>query len=175
MKIGRNSYIAFDNLKELFPESGELVIGNFCSIAEDVVVHLGGDHDPKLISTFPFDHRLGWPVSNPTQISKGDVTIGNDVWIGKGTKIMGNVRISDGSVVAAYSVVSKDIGPYVIWAGNPAEFKRVRFNDRDTYDLLKIKWWNWPDEKIKEASYLLTTNDIDGLYEYWEENINGVL
>lgn len=168
MKIGRHSYIAFNNLKELFPESGELVIGNFCSIAEDVVVHLGGDHDPKLISTFPFDHRLGWKVGSQTQISKGDVIIGNDVWIGRGAKIMGGLEIGDGAVVGAYSIVTKDISSYEIWAGNPGFFKRYRFSIEDIIKLEELRWWDWPDELIKEACCYITSNDVNKLYEYYQ-------
>jgi acetyltransferase-like isoleucine patch superfamily enzyme len=171
MKIGKYSYIAFNNLKELFPGMGELTIGNFCSIAEDVVVHLGGDHNPNLISTFPFDLRLNWPVANDTCISKGNVYIGNDVWIGRGVKIMGGVTIGDGSVVGAYSVVAKDIPPYEIWVGNPAKKKSVRFIGETVRKLLEIQWWYWPDEKIKQVSHLLTSDDIDGLLEFYDKEI----
>lgn len=170
MKIGKHSYIAFDNLKELFPEMGELTIGKFCSIAEDVVVHLGGDHDPDLISTFPFDKRLGWPVANETCISKGNVIIGNDVWVGRGTKILGGVTIGDGAIIGAYSVVTKNIPHYQIWAGNPAVFKKVRFDRRDIEKLLRMKWWDWDEIELQQVSHLLTSSNINELYRYWEEN-----
>lgn len=171
MIIGKHSYIAYNNLKELFPEMGELVIGNFCSIAEDVVVHLGGDHNPRLISTFPFDHRLKWEVANDTCISKGNVIIGNDVWIGRSVKILGGVVIGDGAIVGAYSVVTKNIEPYEIWIGRREFFKRYRFPFEDVRKLLEMNWWYWDDEIIKDASRLLTSNNVNALYQYWKENV----
>lgn len=75
-------------------------------------------------------------------------TIGNDVWIGSRAIILGGTNIADGAVIGSGSVVTKDIGPYEIWAGNPAKFIRKRFDDQTIEKLLESKWWDWSDEKL---------------------------
>lgn len=168
--LGKHSYIVGE-IDIRFPEDGKLTIGNFCSIAENVVIFLGGEHNTKSISTFPFDRRLNLPVSNETAFSKGDVIIGNDVWIGKGVIILSGRTIADGAVIGAYSVVTKDVGPYEIWAGNPARFRRKRFLDHEINLLLFIKWWEWSDDKIKEVSHLLTAKDPKPLIDFYNRSI----
>lgn len=74
--------------------------------------------------------------------------IGNDVWLGIRTIVLGGVTIADGAVIGAGSVVTKDVGPYEIWAGNPARFIRKRFDDETIRKLLESKWWDWDDEKL---------------------------
>lgn len=91
--------------------------------------------------------------------TKGNVEIGNDVWIGFRITILSGVKIADGAVVAACSVVTKDIGPYEIWGGNPARFIKKRFHENEIHRLLKIQWWNWDVEKIeKNIPLLCSTN-----------------
>ena len=84
--------------------------------------------------------------------------IGNDVWIGGDCLIKGGVTIADGAVIGMGSVVTHDVGPYEIWAGNPAKMIRKRFDDEIIKKLLAIQWWNWDDEKIKEYAHLI--NDV---------------
>lgn len=166
MNIGRHSYIVGEvNIR--FPEMGNLTIGNFCSIAEGLTVFLGGEHNTNNISTFPFDTRLGWPVANYTHITKGDVVIGHDVWIGKNVTILSGVIIGNGCVIGANSVVASDLFDYRIYAGNPCKLIKPKFVGCEINYLDEMEWWNWKDEQIKEASKLLTSNDVQALYDYW--------
>jgi virginiamycin A acetyltransferase len=147
--------------------NNKLIIGKYSAIADEVHIFLGGNHNTKTTSSYPFQvlnsiGESGFPEINPT--SKGDVIIGNDVWIGSHVSIMSGVTIGDGAVIAAYSHVVKDVPPYTIFGGNPAEFINKRFNDEIIECLLKIKWWEWELDKIKENFEILTTiPDIDGL------------
>ena len=127
-------------------------IGRYCSIAANVNVVLGKHPSRDWISTHPaFFSTLcqcgkTYVDSNLFDESTGDVTIGNDVWIGFGATIMGGVNIGDGAIVAAGSVVTKDVPPYAIVGGVPAKIIRYRFSDSEIDKLLKIKWWD-KDEK----------------------------
>ena len=142
-------------------EGMTLSVGNFCSIAPNVTILLGGNHRGDWITTFPFnvifeDFRQieGHPSSN------GDVVIGNDVWIGLNAIILSGVTIGDGAIIAANSVVAKDVNPYTVIGGNPAKRIKHRFNDRTIEDLLRIQWWNWDLEKIKSNIPLMLSTDI---------------
>jgi acetyltransferase-like isoleucine patch superfamily enzyme len=147
----------------------KLYIGNFCSIAEGVKILLGGNHRIDWVTTYPFGHRhtnifnkfngIGHPST------KGDVIIGNDVWIGEGAKIMSGVIIGDGAVIANDSHVVKNVEPYSIVGGNPAKFIKYRFESEQIEKLLKIQWWNWDDSKINEFTPLLCNEDIDKFIE----------
>ncbi len=149
-------------------------MGNFCSIAENLTVYLGGNHQTKWISTYPFGH-IHKDVFNKFDgtghpSTKGDVIIGNDVWIGDGVTIMSGVKIGDGCVVAANSHVVKDCLPYSLVGGNPAKFIKNRF-DQDTIDsLLRIKWWDWDDQKINENCHLLCSENIDQFIKLHDTN-----
>lgn len=139
-----------------------VTIGKFCSIAQGVHIFTGGEHRPDWITTYPFNamwseiagHIQGHPKS------KGNVVIGHDVWIGMDALILSGVTIGDGAVIGAKSVVTKDVPPYAIVAGNPARIKRYRFDEASIRQLLEISWWNWPDEKIASAMDLLLSPDI---------------
>jgi virginiamycin A acetyltransferase len=144
----------------------KLVVGNFCSIAENVDIYLGNGkgHDTSFVSTYPF----GYIYQNAFSISKnnskdtnGDVIIGNDVWIGRNTTIMSGVTIGDGAVIANNSHVIKNVEPYSLVGGNPAKFIKYRFTQEQIEKLLDIKWWNWDDDKIVKFITLLSSNNID--------------
>ena len=134
---------------------GKLSIGKFCSIAKDVQILLGGNGDHRMdwVSTYPFvsPHPFffeNWPDVPRKKLDPEDVIIGNDVWIGSGAYIMSNVKIGDGAVIGARSVVTKDVQPYSIVAGSPAREIRKRFDEETIKNLLELKWWDWPKEKI---------------------------
>lgn len=168
-----NSTIAYEvgqytyGLPTVLYPNGDLKIGKFCSIALGVTIFLGGNHRVDWISLYPFDPtHPSWPETRGTEtslVSKGDVTIGNDVWIGSGTTIMSGVTIGDGSAIGAGSVVTTDVEPYSIVAGNPARLVKKRFSDAEIAKLLEIRWWDWPKEKIRESIPVLCTGDVDGL------------
>lgn len=150
-------------------EDGNLKIGSFCSLADNIQIFLGGNHRTDWISTFPFGHipndNFGVEPVEGHPHSNGNVEIGNDVWIGSGAIIMSGVKIGDGAVVGAFSVVNKDIGPYEIWAGNPCKFIRSRFSSYEISCLQQIKWWDLDDSEIKDIIPLLVSNKIQDLIE----------
>ena len=95
--------------------------------------------------------------------SRGDIVIGNDVWIGYEAVIMPGVKIGDGAIVSAKSVVVKDVPPYMIVGGNPAVGLKLRFSEAEITQLLEIEWWNWEIEKITRNIHLIMERDIDAL------------
>ena len=137
-------------------------IGSFCSLAEDITFFLVGNHRVEWITTYPF-HRIMPELADTKAFSltKGNIIIGNDVWIGSCAKILSGVTIGDGSVVGAYTVVAKNVPPYSIVVGNPAKIIRYRFSEDQIKSLLKIRWWDWPIEKIKENADLLCSQNIE--------------
>ena len=148
-------------------EPATLKVGAFCSIAVDVLIFLGGNHRVDWITTYPFSFLRPSAKGIPGHpATKGDVIIGNDVWIGAGAVIMSGVRIGNGAVIGAYAVVTKDVPPYGIVAGNPAKFIRLRFSETEIATLEEIAWWNWPDSKIDEAMPLLLSGNIAGLQAF---------
>jgi acetyltransferase-like isoleucine patch superfamily enzyme len=140
---------------------GILKVGAFCSFGRDVDVFLGGNHRPDWVTTYPFANKWGCADLDGRVSSKGDVVIGNDVWVGTRAVIMSGVTIGDGVVVGAYSVVAKDLEPYGIYVGNSARLVRKRFDDATIKKLLEIKWWEWEDEKIREFLPLMLNTNID--------------
>ncbi|MFS8084123.1 MAG: CatB-related O-acetyltransferase [Acidobacteriota bacterium] len=145
-----------------FPNSSSLIVGRFCSIAGGVSIFLGGEHRTDWVTTYPFNVLFGEAHSvkgHPT--SKGDVILGNDVWIGQDVLLLSGVHIGDGAVIGARSVVSSNIPPYTIAAGNPCRVIRQRFSDELIEELLKISWWNWPLPKITQALPDLLSPDIE--------------
>lgn len=163
MSFGKYTYgnpeIRWDN------PHAKLIVKNFCSIACNVKIYLGGNHRVDWISTYPFGHIHKDVFNNfngeghPS--TKGYVIIGNDVWIGANVTIMSGVNIGDGAVIAANSHVVKDVEPYTLVGGNPAKLIKYRFTKEQIEKLLEIKWWDWDDEKINRFSTILCSNDID--------------
>jgi acetyltransferase-like isoleucine patch superfamily enzyme len=144
-----------------------LKIGKYCSIAGQVSILLGGNHRVHWVTTYPFTYFLDeWPEANGMPIhatSEGDVVIGNDVWIGQAAFILSGVTIGDGAVIGARAVVTRDVEPYSIVAGNPARLIRKRFDDKTIERLLDIRWWDWPVEKIKKNLHLICSNNLEEL------------
>lgn len=169
IEIGRFTY-GYDGINfRNWGEGADVKIGSFCSIADNVQVILGGEHRIDWVTTFPFGHifqdELGGEEIHGHPRSKGNISIGNDVWIGDGVTILSGVTIADGAVIAANATLAKDVGPYEIWAGNPAVFVRKRFDDKTISELLELRWWNLPENLIKEMAPLLSTPPNEGLIE----------
>jgi acetyltransferase-like isoleucine patch superfamily enzyme len=158
--VGKHTY-GHNNIRVHFQEDGfpAVTIGNFCSIADEIDIFVGGEHAWKWVSTYPFGivNKEAFPVDPVDGVSLGiePVIIGHDVWIGHGVTIMSGVTIGNGAVVAANSHVYKDIGPYELWGGNPAKFIRKRFSDATIEILEYIQWWNKPDEEIMALIHFL--------------------
>ena len=134
-------------------DGAALTVKNFTSIAKDVKIYLGNGfgHDTSFVSTYPFSyiHKSTFPnVKNCSRNTRGDVVIGNDVWIGENVIIMSGVEIGDGAVIANNSHVVKDVAPYSIAGGNPCKHIKYRFSPEQIEKLLEIKWWDWEDDKI---------------------------
>lgn len=147
--IGKYSYVG----KNTFVTNTH--IGNFTSVSGDCYIG-GTSHPLDWVSTSSVFHKWGNILHKNFARLEYDIFketyIGNDVWIGEGCKIRSGVTIADGAVLGMGSVLTKDIGPYEIWAGNPAKFIRKRFDDDTIEKLMKIQWWNWRDEKIQHYS-----------------------
>lgn len=142
-----------------------LVIGKFCQIASGVeFVMNGANHQMNCVSTFPFYIFENWGEATPPvelMPVKGDTVVGNDVWIGQNAVILPGVRIGDGAIVGAQSVVGSDVEPYSIVAGNPARLVRKRFDDELTALLLRLKWWDLPTSEIRRLVPLLHNSDLE--------------
>ncbi|SFB13688.1 Acetyltransferase (isoleucine patch superfamily) [Acetitomaculum ruminis DSM 5522] len=145
-------------------------IGRFCSIAHGFSPLVGGGHSPQYNSTFPFNVRFSkdFDYIKGQPISKGPIIIGNDVWLAQNVTVMSNVNIGDGAIVAAGSVVTKDVEPYTMVGGAPAKVIRKRFDDDRIEKLLEMKWWDWDYESIYDAIPLLQSEKIDELYDFYK-------
>jgi len=146
--------------------NAKLFIGNFCSIATNVIIYLGNGigHDSSFVSTYPFGiihNKVFKNVTNNARNTKGDVIIGNDVWIGENVKIMSGVNIGDGAIIANNSHVVKNVEPYSLVGGNPAQIIKYRFTPQQIAKLLEIKWWDWNDNKINQFLPLICNSNID--------------
>jgi acetyltransferase-like isoleucine patch superfamily enzyme len=165
MERGPHTYGTPQILK--WKNAGNLIIGDYCSIANEVVIFLDGEHRKDWITTYPFPAFSDkWPEAagiENCEISKGDVVIGNDVWICHGATILSGVKIGDGAIIGARAVVTRDVSPYSIVAGNPAREIKKRFSDEDIEKLLQIKWWEWSEEKIKQNIEILCSGNIEAL------------
>ncbi|MFH1021256.1 MAG: DapH/DapD/GlmU-related protein [Pseudomonadota bacterium] len=159
-EIGRGTYGSPGILS--WNEGAALRIGAFCSIADGVQIFLGGEHRLDWVSTYPFSvlWEKGKQISGHPD-TKGDVIIGNDVWIGREAVILSGVTIGDGAVIGARAVITKDVPPYAIVAGNPARLIRKRFSDEVIQQLLALKWWAWPDEEIGRMLPSILSADVE--------------
>jgi chloramphenicol O-acetyltransferase type B len=138
-------------------------IGSFTSIAGDVMIMVGGNHRTDWVTTFPLRPRLGIPgaYEDGHPARPQGVTIGNDVWIGDGVLILDGVTVGDGAAIGARSVVTRDVAPYTIVAGNPASEICRRFSEAQIEALLEIRWWEWPDNLVIARLARLCNTDID--------------
>ncbi len=143
-------------------EDAMLTIGSYTSIAAGVKVFLGGEHRLDWVTTYPFNvlwgtakHYAGHPKT------KGDVVIGNDVWIGAEALILSGVTVGDGAVIGARAVVTKDVPAYAIVAGNPARLIKYRFERSQIERLLVEQWWCWSETEIQNAMQDLLNVNIE--------------
>lgn len=148
-------------------EGSSLRIGSYCSIAHNVQILLGGQHRIDWISSYPFPAYL--PEAGHIQDfggTRGDVVIGNDVWLCTDATILSGVTVGHGAVVACGAVVTRDIPPYAIAAGNPAKVVRWRFDEATRHALLDIAWWDWPEQEVRQVAEVLCSTDTNVLIRY---------
>jgi len=142
-------------------------LGKYNSIGRDCNFFLHANHRVDWVTT---SSQLQGPVTpeivemhmkmgHPT--CKGDIKIGNDVWVGATSTIMSGVTIGDGAVIGAGSTITKDVPPFAIVAGNPGRVVKYRFTKEQIEKLLQIAWWNWEEDKIKENAMLMWSSNID--------------
>jgi len=159
--VGRGTYgVKLKSFHSLNPDAS-VTIGNFCSIALEVLIFSKADLPVNLPSTYPFKTLLLYPErGNQDAITKGEVIIGHDVWIGARAMILSGVTIGNSAVIGAGAVVANDVPPYAIVLGNPGKIAKFRFSEMQIDALQEIAWWDWPDQKIRsfEASFY---GDID--------------
>lgn len=147
----------------------KLKIGKFCSIACGAkFLFNSANHTTKSLSTYPFPiffEEWGLDVRDITSAwdNKGDIVIGNDVWIGYEAVIMAGVTIGDGAIIGTRAVVTKDVSPYTIVGGVPARQIRKRFSEDMIAYLLELKWWDWPIEKISQNIEFIKNADFKNL------------
>lgn len=145
----------------------KLKIGKFCSIACGAkFLFNSANHTLSSLSTYPFPlfyEEWGLQSKDITKAweNKGDIIIGNDVWIGYQAVILAGVSIGDGAVIGTRAVVTKDVPPYTIVGGIPAKQIKQRFSKDTITTLLEIQWWNWPKEKIMKSIDAIQTGDIE--------------
>ena len=152
VEIGKGTYGGINLLA--FGEEYKCIIGNYCSIGPNVTFILDADHELNNLSTYPFKVKMGGDKYEA--VSKGDIIIDDDVWIGYGATILSGVHIAQGAVIAANTTVTKDIPPYAIVAGNPGKIIKYRFSDDIIKVLLKLDF-----NKLSLDYY---KNNVDSLY-----------
>ena len=180
MIFGEHSYYANRlGVGSWFPGE-KIIIGDYCSLADQVVILTGGNRRTDHAANYPIDilganqprpqredragvglstmmaKRLGLICALIPTLTYGrsyqttkNTTIGNDVWVGYGAMILGGAQVGDGAIVAARSVVFSDVPAYAVVAGNPAKIVRSRFGRETVEKMLRIRWWDWPEERIR--------------------------
>ncbi|WP_118138367.1 type B chloramphenicol O-acetyltransferase [Oceanicella sp. SM1341] len=149
-----------------------LIIGSFCSIGTGACFVMAGNqgHRADWVSSFPFHYMADEPAfagAADGYLPAGDTVVGSDVWIGAEAMILPGLRIGDGAVIGARAVVTRDVAPYQVVAGNPARPLRSRFPEAEVALLLEMRWWDWPLERLAPAMPLLCSGDVAGLHALW--------
>lgn len=172
IKVGAFTYGIEDIEILSWGENIEISFGRFCSVASGLKLYCGGNHRSDWFSTFPFGHVysqffqikpiVGTPVSN------GNITIGNDVWIGRDVTIFSGICVGDGAIIASNSHVVKDVLPYTIVGGNPAKIIKCRFNDDIVRKIHDLQWWNLNVKELEKIVPYLCFQESDDV----EHNLN---
>jgi acetyltransferase-like isoleucine patch superfamily enzyme len=158
----------------------KLIVGKYSSIGPGVEIIFGGNHRSDWITTSPLPAGTFQYFEKFTKAkdikdfitSKGNIVIGNDVWIGAKVLILSGSTIGDGAVVAAGSVIAGNVEPYTIVCGNPFRAIKKRFNEDQIKKLLKIKWWDFDDNKVNAIAKTLCSENIDQFFKLLENKKN---
>jgi acetyltransferase-like isoleucine patch superfamily enzyme len=167
ISIGEGSYASSPPTLRPHHAGNRIVIGRYCSLAPNVTIFSGGNHPMAFATTHPM--KLWFDVGSYEDWSRacGDedeiTVIGNDVWLGYNSVVLGGAHIGHGCVIGAGSVVRGSIPPYSIVIGNPAIVVKKRFSEQKIGMLLDLAWWDWPADQIKRSINKLTSSDIDAL------------
>lgn len=177
ISVGEYTYYDSEDHPELFEQTNvlfnypffgdKLIIGKFCQIAHGTTFIMGAaNHRLGSATTYPFNVMGGvWREISTPHIEelphKGDTVIGNDVWLGRNCTILPGVKIGNGAIVAACSVVTKDVAPYTVVGGNPARFLKKRFDDSTAALLEELRWWDLPPEELTEIIPVLCDTDMN--------------
>jgi len=166
--IGEASYglpIVHDN-----HEGTTLKIGAYCSIASNVQIFLGGQHKVNWVSNYPFPFFFEMDTEYTEKYiaggSRGDVIIGSDVWLCANCVILSGVTIGHSAVVANGAVISRDVPPYAVMAGNLAKQIKWRFDEATRNSLLEAAWWDWPKDEVNQILSLICSHDLTGFLNY---------
>ena len=178
LRIGHTKSIYYKDDKIVCTDDAKVYIGNYCTLT-NVIINIGGEHNYRWVATNspPMDIVITNKEEKPSSslrcyhdgVFDSSVHIGNDVWIADDCKILAGVTIGDGAVVGCNSVVTKDVPPYAIVAGNPAKFIRFRFSKDIIDKLLKIKWWDWSLDKIYTFLPLIYSSNVERFIEMSEK------
>lgn len=159
-----------NNVLYQYPVNNDrLIIGKFCSIACGAkFLFTSANHASKSLSTYPFpiffeEWNLDKEQITSAWDNKGDIVIGNDVWIGYEAVVLSGVHIGDGAIIGTRAVVTKDVPPYAIVGGIPAKEIKKRFSDEAIEKLLQIQWWNWSFTKIQRFLPQIMNGEVDKL------------
>jgi len=158
-------------IKTFIHDETKLFLGDYSSLSTEATVMLGGRHPTDAVTTYP--HRILWQMEGAGTDGfpepSADSFIGADVWLGDGSRVLTGVRIGHGAIIAANSLVNKDVPDYAIAGGMPAKVLRYRFPEEQRKALLEIAWWDWPDDEVRKAVPLLAAKDIDAFIDYARE------
>ena len=171
LSLGDFSYYSTIDIQDEINDGSVMVkTGKFCSIGPNSHFLLGVEHQISWGTSYPFYRWLGMETrENSSVSSKGDIVIGNDVWIGMNATILSGVEIGDGCIVGSNAVVSKSTEPYSIIVGNPGRTVKKRLSSDRIDMLLEMSWWDWEYDKLYDAMNILQSGDIEALYAYYRE------
>lgn len=170
--LGRETYFA--PIVDGAEAGGRVVIGSFASVAHDAIFHLADRHRTEWVAQFGLRERLGLPGAGTDghTYGRGDVHVGPDTWITRGTVVLSGVTIGAGAVVATRSVVTRDVAPYAIVGGVPARQIGQRFDDGQIAALLRIAWWDWPTATIRERVGELCSASVDAFIARYDPGVS---
>lgn len=169
--VGINSYVGSINIYRHDYDDAvvNLQIGNHCSLSNNITAMINMNHDYSNITTSPVGPFGFLQLDEYNKNQKGQIIIGHDVWIGLNVTLMSNIQIGTGAIIGTGAVVAKDIPPYAIAVGNPARVVKYRFEPEQIRKLLKIKWWNWNNEKIEKNKLVFVENVDEFINKFYRE------